>query len=263
MKLWLFRYLAGPSARSIPDAPSWGFWALPWAPRFISASPWPRPAPSGAFRPGSRRCPARPSGGSRAPGRLSAKLFIRGAPPPGVRAAAPVVESVLELSGPHRGPVLLLGIDPFSEKDFRDYEFVPGSDLGQPVLGRFSHPSGAVLVSDRLAARLQLQAGDTLPVLVGPARKSLGVAGIFRSPSGLYPLEGAGSPDGYRRGPGTPGPGGEARLYRPHRHRGAAPGLATQTARGAAPRRRSGAARSRRAAAPRGWWPPTASTWRS
>ncbi len=49
----------------------------------------------------------------------------------------------------------------------------------------------AVLVSDRLAARLKLQVGDSLPVLVGPARRNLTVTGIFRSPSGLYPLEGA------------------------------------------------------------------------
>lgn len=31
-----------------------------------------------------------------------------------VAAAAPAVESVLELTGVHQGPVLLLGIDPFS-----------------------------------------------------------------------------------------------------------------------------------------------------
>jgi putative ABC transport system permease protein len=40
---------------------------------------------------------------------------------PEVKAAAPVVESVLELTGPHQGPVLLLGIDPFSETAFRSY----------------------------------------------------------------------------------------------------------------------------------------------
>ncbi len=110
---------------------------------------------------------------------------------PGIRAAAPVVESILELSGPHPGPVLLLGIDPFSEKDFRDYEFEPGSDLGRQAWVDFLTRPDAVLVSDRLAARLQLQVGDSLPVLVGPARKNLTVTGIFRSSSGLYPLEGA------------------------------------------------------------------------
>ena len=41
---------------------------------------------------------------------------------PEVKAAAPVVESVLEWAPPTRDRCSS-GIDPFSEKDFRDYEF--------------------------------------------------------------------------------------------------------------------------------------------
>ncbi len=107
-----------------------------------------------------------------------------------VKAAAPVVESVLELSG-NRGPVLLLGIDPFSEKDFRDYEFDQGGGLADQTWVDFLTRPDAVLVSQRLAARLGLKVGDSLPVLVGPARKNLLVSGIFRSTGGLYPLDGA------------------------------------------------------------------------
>ena len=108
-----------------------------------------------------------------------------------VKAAAPVVESVLELSGPHRGPVLLLGIDPFSEKDFRDYEFDQGGGLADKIWVDFLTRPDAVLVSQRLASRLGLKVGDSLAVLVGPARKNLLVNGIFRSTGGLYPLDGA------------------------------------------------------------------------
>ena len=43
-----------------------------------------------------------------------------------VAAAAPVVESVLELTGVHKGPVLLLGIDPFSEAAFPGLRLLPG-----------------------------------------------------------------------------------------------------------------------------------------
>ena len=126
---------------------------------------------------------------------LNENLFARLSLLPGVKAAAPVVQSVLTLRGPHRGPVLLLGIDPFSEKDFRDYEL--SQDGGLP--GRLSRKDwvefltspDAVLVSQPLASRLGLRVGDHLPVLVGPARKSLTVRGIFRSQSGLYPLDGA------------------------------------------------------------------------
>jgi putative ABC transport system permease protein len=54
---------------------------------------------------------------------LDESLFIKVRRLASVAAAAPAVESVLELAGVHRGPVLLLGIDPFSERPFRDYEF--------------------------------------------------------------------------------------------------------------------------------------------
>ncbi len=126
---------------------------------------------------------------------LDENLFARLRRLPEVKAAAPVVESVLQLRGPRRGPVLLLGIDPFSEKDFRDYEFeqdggLPGR-LSRGDWVEFLTRPDAVLVSQPLAARLGLKMGDSLPVLVGPARKSLTVRGIFRSASGLYPLDGA------------------------------------------------------------------------
>lgn len=121
---------------------------------------------------------------------LAENLFLRLRRLPEVKAAAPVVESVLELGGPQPGPVLLLGIDPFSEKEFRDYEFSKRSDLGEQNWVDFLTRPDAVLVSRRLAARLGLKAGDSLPVLVGPARKNLLVTGIFHSPSGLYPLDG-------------------------------------------------------------------------
>jgi putative ABC transport system permease protein len=128
----------------------------------------------------------------RSPGApLDETLFPRLHRWPEVKAAAPVVESVLELNGPHQGPVLLLGIEPFSEKDFRDYEFEPGGDLAEQAWIDFLTRPDAVLVSRPLAARLKLKVGDSLPVLVGPARKNLCVVGLFRSPGELYPLDGA------------------------------------------------------------------------
>ncbi|MGA7562543.1 MAG: FtsX-like permease family protein [Desulfobaccales bacterium] len=126
---------------------------------------------------------------------LNENLYARLSLLPGVKAAAPVVQSVLQLRGPHRGPVLLLGIDPFSEKDFRDYEFAQDGGLPGRLSRRdwveFLTSPDAVLVSQPLASRLGLRVGDHLPVLVGPARKSLTIRGIFRSQSGLYPLDGA------------------------------------------------------------------------
>ena len=122
---------------------------------------------------------------------LDESLFVQMRRLPEVRAAAPVVESVLEFTGPNKGPMLLLGIDPFSERPFRNYVFKEGTFLTRDAWLKFFTEPGSVLVSERLAAQKGLKAGDTLPVLVGPARHALKVVGVFRSPNGLYPLEGA------------------------------------------------------------------------
>ncbi len=122
---------------------------------------------------------------------ISESLFLEVRRLSGVKAAAPVVESVLELTGPHQGPVLLLGIDPFSESSFRSYEFFGDSEPGSQVFTDFLTQPGGVLVSDRLADRLKLKKGDALPVAVGSWKKRLKIIGVFRSEAGLYPLEGA------------------------------------------------------------------------
>ena len=122
---------------------------------------------------------------------LDESLFVTVRRLASVAAAAPAVESVLELAGDHRGPVLLLGIDPFSERPFRDYEFSQAAGLSDTAWSDFLTRPDAVLVSRPLASRLGLKVGDALPVAVGPRRPSLRVAGIFTSRSGLYPLDGA------------------------------------------------------------------------
>ena len=122
---------------------------------------------------------------------LDESLFVKVRRQAAVAAAAPAVESVLELAGVHRGPVLLLGIDPFSERPFRDYEFSHAAGLSDTVwTDVFTRPD-AVLISGPLASRLGLKVGDALAVMVGARRQVLRVAGIFTSRSGLYPLDGA------------------------------------------------------------------------
>uniref|UniRef100_A0A7C3SHS9 ABC transporter permease n=1 Tax=Desulfobacca acetoxidans TaxID=60893 RepID=A0A7C3SHS9_9BACT len=122
---------------------------------------------------------------------LPESLFLEVRRWPEVKAAAPVVQTILELTGPHQGQVLLLGVDLFSENSFRSYEFLGGPEPGPRILADFlTHPR-AVLISDRLAERLQVKKGQTLPVVVGSRREELTVVGIFRGERGLYPLEGA------------------------------------------------------------------------
>ncbi|MBM4286089.1 MAG: ABC transporter permease [Deltaproteobacteria bacterium] len=128
----------------------------------------------------------------RSPGApLPESLFQEVRRHPQVRAAAPVVESVVDLAGPAGGSLLLLGIDPFLEIPFRAYQFQEGEGLDQEALVSFLTEPRRILVSRPLAARLGLKKGDPLPVLVGARRETLTVAGTFSLPGGLYPLEGA------------------------------------------------------------------------
>jgi putative ABC transport system permease protein len=122
---------------------------------------------------------------------LPEELFLTVRQRPEVKAAAPVVESVLELAGHHQQPVLLLGIDPFSEASFRAFEVLPAKAPGPDVMEAFLTRPRGVLVSDRLAASLNLRPGDSLAVVAGSRRATLEVVGLFTAPRGLYPLEGS------------------------------------------------------------------------
>jgi len=122
---------------------------------------------------------------------LDENLFARVRRLPEVKATAPVVASTLEMTGPNHGPVLLLGIDPFSEEPFRNYDFSPQPEGSRAAWRDFLTRPDAVLASDKLASRLGLKPGDTLTVLVGPRRQVLNVVGVFTFPGGLYPLGGA------------------------------------------------------------------------
>ncbi len=109
---------------------------------------------------------------------------------PEVRAAAPLVESIVEVQTPEPEPVLLLGLDLFSEAPFRSYSLSLAADdltVGEGFLAQ----ADAVLLSAPLARRLNLKAGDRLPVVVGARRMTLRVAGTFTTPGDLYPLSGA------------------------------------------------------------------------
>ena len=118
-------------------------------------------------------------------------LFLSVRRHPEVKAAAPLVESLLELDAPQGGSVLLLGLDPFAEAPFRGFQLRASGQPGTAVLEAFLTRPRGVLVSEPLAARLGLKAGDRLPVIAGSRRAALEVVGVFAFPRGVYPLEGA------------------------------------------------------------------------
>ena len=74
---------------------------------------------------------------------LDEALFAKVSRLPEVKAAAPVLESVLELAGPRSGPVLLLGVDPFLERLFRSYQFSASRLTGDAWVDFFTSPSSS------------------------------------------------------------------------------------------------------------------------
>jgi putative ABC transport system permease protein len=145
-----------------------------------------------SFQDGVRAVAGKAEWRLRSPGApLDEHLFLTVRRHPEVKAAAPVVESVLELNNQARQPVLLLGIDPFSEASFRTFNILPQKTPGPHVLEALLTNSRGVLMSDRLAERLKLHPGDSFGIVVGSRRETLEVVGLFTSPRGLYPLEGA------------------------------------------------------------------------
>lgn len=110
---------------------------------------------------------------------------------PVVRAAAPVIETMVEIRGPETFSALLLGIDPFLEVPFRDYRFLTATRLDQETFLNFLTRPGWVMLSAPLAARLGVSPGDTFTAAVGAKIQTLTVAGTFRTAGDLYPLDGA------------------------------------------------------------------------
>ena len=216
MKLWLFRISLG-HLREYPGRTLLGILGIALGTAVYLSISLAADSAVRSFQAGVTAVAGKAQWRVQSPGApLDESLYPRLRHLPGVRAAAPVVESVLELSGPHPGPVLLLGIDPFSEKDFRDYEFEPGSRPGPAGLGRFSHPSGR-RPGERPPGGPAAVAGGGFPAGVGGSGpEESGGYRDFSLGQRPLPLGRRGSPDGYRGGPGTPGPGGTPGLYRPH-----------------------------------------------
>jgi len=145
-----------------------------------------------SFRDGVRAVAGQAEWRVQSPGApLSEDLFLKVRQHRQVKAAAPVVESVIEVVNSQTKPALLLGIDPFAEASFRAFEILPSQNPGPEILEALLTRPQSVLVSDRLATRLKLKVGDPLPVVIGSRRETLQVVGLFTSPRGLYPLEGS------------------------------------------------------------------------
>lgn len=98
----------------------------------------------------------------------------------GIRRVAPVVEGYVRSEAFPGQALRLLGVDPFSERPFRDYLGVAGPEID---VGLFVTRRNALLLPSTMADSLAL--GDSLPIEVGGRRIAATVGGIISPGSGV------------------------------------------------------------------------------
>jgi putative ABC transport system permease protein len=121
------------------------------------------------------------------PGGLSTEVYTAVRLELGLRESAPVIEEYVRAAGLSDQPLRLLGVDPFAEPPFRQYletiRIIDGDQSPAAVfepLNAFISQPGAVLISQSLAERLGLTAGDTLNLQVGARTVETRIAGLLQ-----------------------------------------------------------------------------------
>ena len=103
----------------------------------------------------------------------------------GIRDSAPVLSETVRSTALGEQPLRLLGIDPFAEPPFRDYltsvEVITedGGSAFEAVQNFMVQPN-TVLISQPLADRYDIQAGDTIPLQTGAQSQEVRVVGILQ-----------------------------------------------------------------------------------
>ncbi|MCI0714058.1 MAG: ABC transporter permease [Chloroflexi bacterium] len=110
----------------------------------------------------------------------------------GWEAAAPIVQDYMIAPELDHQPLLLLGVDPFAERPFRDYiatsgniEFITGDSGTIEALGRLLVQPNTVLMSNQLAERYGIQPNDSITLQYGADVREVTVVGLIESDDDL------------------------------------------------------------------------------
>ena len=97
----------------------------------------------------------------------------------GLKRSAPVVTEFVRIEGSVQA-LRLLGVDPLSEAPFRSYLVGESDDVNYEALNRIIAEPGAVVISEALAGRLELEREDSLLISAGGRFSEALVVGILR-----------------------------------------------------------------------------------
>jgi putative ABC transport system permease protein len=106
-----------------------------------------------------------------------------------VRAATPILEFQVVAPPPVDEPLLMLGIDVFSDQEFRQYNFVESTDKDGAILSFLTEP-GAIALTEKFAERHGLKVNDELEILSGSRRLTFTVRALLKLKGPARALEG-------------------------------------------------------------------------
>src|SRR5512139_3574615 len=117
---------------------------------------------------------------------FSEEVYLKVKKVPGVTAATPVIQFISKMDGPIGEPLYILGIDIFSDQQFRNYQFY---DPTEEDLQFLKNPK-AIAITEKLSGRHGLKKGDALPLIFGSKRVTLTITHLMKMDGPAKSLEG-------------------------------------------------------------------------
>jgi putative ABC transport system permease protein len=117
---------------------------------------------------------------------FSEDFYLKVKKVPGVTAATPVIQFISKIDEPVGEPLYLLGIDIFSDQQFRNYQFYDPTEEDL----RFLKDPKAIAITEKLASRHGLKKGDTLSLIFGSKKVALTITHLLKMEGPAKSLEG-------------------------------------------------------------------------
>ena len=114
------------------------------------------------------------------------ETFLKVKKVPGIKAATPVIQYISKFDEPIGEPLYLLGIDVFSDRPFREYQFYQSNE--EDLL--FLKEPNAIALTEKLAGRHGLKKGDRITLIVGSKKANLTITNLLKMEGPAKSLEG-------------------------------------------------------------------------
>jgi len=117
---------------------------------------------------------------------FSEEVYLKVKKVPGIKAATPVIQYVSKMDEPIGEPLYLLGIDVFSDRPFREYQFHETDDEGL----LFLKSPNSIAITEKLANRHGLKRGQKITLIVGSKKVTLTITNLLKMEGPANSLEG-------------------------------------------------------------------------